>query len=181
MHTVRHDSVSMGSFLAFVGEVDVLLETDSNVWVNVKRFSFDPGGTDAQLLESLITQAQYGDDYVGEFSEEYALADQHGPYRRSAITPEAFELTEAGSAETELSAWLSNWVDKDAGQAARSRELLQTEVLTLLASGSVYRLPDLRDVAEHEWGCVTGTLGFHEFVVIDRTAGMLSLVVASDD
>jgi hypothetical protein len=35
--------------------------------------------------------------------------------------------------------------------------------------------------AEHEWGWVVGLIGFHEFVIIDRAAAMLTLLIASDD
>jgi hypothetical protein len=45
-----------------------------------------------------------------------------------------------------------------------------------------YQLPDLRDVAQHEWGSSVGSLtGFFEYVLIDRRAGSVALVVASDD
>lgn len=41
--------------------------------------------------------------------------------------------------------------------------------------------PDLRESAVHEWGWVVGHTGFHEIVIIDHAAAMLTLLVASDD
>jgi len=47
---------------------------------------------------------------------------------------------------------------------------------------AIYQLPDIRATAQHDWGDVVGMeAGFHEFVIIDRAAGELALVVASDD
>ncbi|MEN4449183.1 MAG: hypothetical protein EKK51_21110 [Mycolicibacterium sp.] len=63
------------------------------------------------------------------------------------------------------------------------REELDREVCAHIQRATViYRLPDIRATAQHDWGdIVGGDAGFHEFVVIDRTAGELALVVASDD
>lgn len=58
---------------------------------------------------------------------------------------------------------------------------LVAEVLPRLDGDSIYRLPDLRTTAEHEWGWVVGHAGFHEVVIIDRSAAILTLLVASDD
>jgi hypothetical protein len=44
-----------------------------------------------------------------------------------------------------------------------------------------YRLPDLRDTAQHDWGASVGADGFYEFVLIDRHTNVVALVVASDD
>ena len=43
------------------------------------------------------------------------------------------------------------------------------------------RLPDLRETSEQDWGWVVGTSGFHEVVIVERAASMLTLLVASDD
>ena len=53
--------------------------------------------------------------------------------------------------------------------------------MTLLQAERVYLLNNPGTDAEHEYGFVTGSLGFHELVVIDRASGCLHLVVASDD
>jgi hypothetical protein len=54
-------------------------------------------------------------------------------------------------------------------------------VFPLLSCDAVYRLADLRETAEHDWGWVVGTSGFHEFLAVDRTTERLRLIVASDD
>jgi hypothetical protein len=54
-------------------------------------------------------------------------------------------------------------------------------VYTLLHAGVLYKLSNPGADDEHKYGFVTGSLGFHEFVVIDRNTRSLHLVVASDD
>ena len=54
-------------------------------------------------------------------------------------------------------------------------------VFDLLPVGKVYTLSNPGDDAMHDYGAVTGGLGFHEFVVIDRANGTVHVVVASDD
>lgn len=51
----------------------------------------------------------------------------------------------------------------------------------LLRSGDLYKLDNPGAEDEHEYGCVTGSMGFHEFVVIDQNKRSVHLVVASDD
>jgi hypothetical protein len=46
---------------------------------------------------------------------------------------------------------------------------------------SCYQLPDMRDTAQHDWGYVVGSDGFHEFVLINRQTNNVALLVASDD
>ncbi|MCM3656864.1 hypothetical protein M3147_06310 [Agromyces mediolanus] len=57
-----------------------------------------------------------------------------------------------------------------------------SELLELLISSPGYghRLRN-PDEFRHEYSWVTGALGFHEFVAIDRRSGVLHLVVACDD
>ncbi|MFI8498740.1 hypothetical protein ACIGFK_09650 [Streptomyces sp. NPDC085524] len=49
----------------------------------------------------------------------------------------------------------------------------------MTAADRVHYLGGLGDEHWHDWGRVHDY--FHEFVVIDRTAGHLTLVVAADD
>ena len=51
----------------------------------------------------------------------------------------------------------------------------------LLGRGTVFALENPPDDAKHDWGDVVGRMGFHEFVVIDRSTRHLTLIVASDD
>lgn len=57
---------------------------------------------------------------------------------------------------------------------------LQQEVFArLTAADGIYYLSELGDDAIHDWGRVHGY--FHEFVLIDRSAGRITLIVAADD
>jgi hypothetical protein len=91
-----------------------------------------------------------------------------------------FEPVPAQAAGEELRGWVSSWVaaEEDGPEVEAT---LAAEVLPKLDGDSILRLPDLRESAEHEWGWVVGHTGFHEIVIIDRAAAMLTLLVASDD
>ncbi|MFD0227995.1 hypothetical protein ACWGPD_06555 [Streptomyces hirsutus] len=63
---------------------------------------------------------------------------------------------------------------------AELEEDLQQELFDRLsAADHVYYLNGLRDEAIHDWGRVHDH--FHEFVLIDRSAGRITLLVAADD
>jgi hypothetical protein len=47
--------------------------------------------------------------------------------------------------------------------------------------GDLYKLDNPGAEDEHEYGYVTGDMGFHEFVVIDRNTCSTHVIVASDD
>jgi hypothetical protein len=49
------------------------------------------------------------------------------------------------------------------------------------ADFAVFELPDLRSIAEHQWGGVVGMNGFLEYVAISADRNQLNLLVASDD
>lgn len=71
------------------------------------------------------------------------------------------------------------WTDPEFRQPPEVQRRLH-EVYRLLGSGNVYRLhnPRPEDEIDHP---VTGDMGFHEFVVIDRGTRRVHVVVASDD
>ena len=49
-----------------------------------------------------------------------------------------------------------------------------------MRAGKAYKLRNPGTAAEHEYGSVTGSMGFHEFIVVDRAAARLHVIVASD-
>ncbi|MCX4649683.1 hypothetical protein ACWGDS_41255 [Streptomyces sp. NPDC055059] len=49
----------------------------------------------------------------------------------------------------------------------------------LATADGIYYLSELGDEAIHDWGRVHDY--FHEFVLIDRSAGQITLIVAADD
>lgn len=147
------------------------------MWVSIKTFRCAPDASDEALLTALIAHRQYRDHYAGEDPEEQAQDDLHGPYWLAAITPSSFAPIDIGAATREIQAW----ADDFEGQGEESQRRLASQVFPLLAGDQIYRLADLRQTAEHEWGWVVGNAGFYEYVVIDRPNPRLSLLVASDD
>lgn len=136
--------------------------------------------SDRSLLASLIEHEQYHDHYAGQDPTEQSHHSLHGPYRLEAITPGVFEPVPGEAARDELRGWVSSWVVPEE-DGAEVEATLAAEVLPKLEGDSLLRLPDLRDSAEHDWGWVVGHTGFHEVVIVRRSAAMLTLLVASDD
>ncbi len=58
-------------------------------------------------------------------------------------------------------------------------ELQREVVARLTAADGIHYLGELGDEAVHDWGRVHDC--FHAFVLVDRSAGRISLVVAADD
>jgi hypothetical protein len=171
------------SDLRFTGET-LMHVPSSYAWISTKRFDFPAALVDDQLLGALISHAQYTDTYAGGAVDESAPGPNHGPYVLDAISVSTFIRTTARDARQQLSDWAQRC-------AVEGRPATQTELNAFLSHGLpmalgdpeavVYELPDLRSVAEHDWGWVVGQDGFHEFIVIDRTTLTLGLIVASDD
>lgn len=153
----------------------VHLDDGTYAWVSIRRFRVaDVEEDDRALLDALIAHPEYRDDYAGGGADP--TNEIHGPYRLGAITPETFEVSSSDEARRVI----QEWADEDEPQSLQTQDRLRQIVYPLLR-GTIYRLPDLRAHAEHEWGWVVGLRGFHEFVVIDRGDRTLALVVASDD
>lgn len=152
------------------------------MWVDAKHFSMSRDASDAALLQALLGHDQYRDHYAGGGPADQGQHDLHGPYQLCKVLAESFEPTSTGAAEEALRAWLLTEPEVDeASEREHLLSLLSSEVLPLLSHGTIYRLRDLRPDAEHEWGWVVGAGRFHEFVVINRDEGSLTLLVASDD
>jgi hypothetical protein len=151
-----------------------------DTWVDLKYFGIRPEVSNHSLLAHLIEHEQYHDHYAGQDPTEQSHHALHGPYRLEAISPGAFKSVAAQEAGQELREWVFSWVvPEEDGLEVEAK--LVAEVLPRLDGDSIFRLPDLRETAEHEWGWVVGHAGFHEFVIIDHAAAMLTLLVASDD
>ncbi len=162
--------------LVYKGEVFIDFRT-SRQWVVIKLFALPPEADDYQVLALLIRHIRYRDSYASrEFKDAKTI---HGPYWLGAITPEVFSPVSAEDAE----ALLRTWAEYAARLPAARRDEMERELYPRIRSATArYQLADLRETAEHDWGSSVGSgSGFHEFVLIDRPAGSLALVVASDD
>jgi hypothetical protein len=96
----------------------------------------------------------------------------------NAISPEVFSPVSAADAE----ALIRTWADYTVPLTGDDRVAMEREVYPRIQQAtSRYQLPDMRDTAQHDWGYVVGSDGFHEFVLIDRQINKVELLVASDD
>ncbi|SNT39832.1 hypothetical protein [Actinacidiphila glaucinigra] len=144
-------------------------------WVDIKQLRFSAKSlADRELLAALIGHEQFRDDYAGGG----VLPDgpRHGPYWLRLITPDLYEPVSQEKAVQIL--W--EWVEPLRDSPTKLEADLQREVFDrLTAADGIYYLSELGDEAIHDWGRVHEY--FHEFVLIDRSAGQITLVVAADD
>jgi hypothetical protein len=172
--------------LPFVGDEIVHLDSGTFMWVQLTRFLIEPDQDDRSLLESLIESPGYQHDYASPFPSRGGSEPSdwgiHGRWRIGAIHPDLFEPATAEAAKAEINAWAKDqeWTDPEYSQPADVIQRLES-IFTLLGSGPVLKLRNPPREAEHDYGFVTGNLGFHEFIVIDRVLHILHVIVASDD
>jgi hypothetical protein len=155
------------------------------MWVHLARLTIDPELDDAGLINALVAHRAFRVSFWDgdELGEEQITPDSiHGPYPLSRIHPPLFKLVDAVSAEAELFAWANDqeWNPPYAGQSAETMERLRAEVCALFRRGNVYQLSGLTEDDYAECTPVAW-MGFVEFIVIDRDAAELHLVVAADD
>lgn len=144
-------------------------------WVDIKRLRLPAESVgDKELLAALIGHEQFRDDYAGGGVLPEGL--RHGPYWVSAVTPNVYEAVGREWSALILWEWANQFEDVPANLATE----LQREVFDLLAAAErIYYLSELGDEAIHDWGRVHSD--FHEFVLIDRSSGQITLLVAADD
>ncbi|WP_225637152.1 hypothetical protein [Streptomyces solaniscabiei] len=144
-------------------------------WVDIKQFRFSAASVDdAELLDALIEHEQFRDDYAG--GGVLPEGTRHGPYWLRLIAPGLYGLT----SQQKTLQFLREWVNPLGDAPTELATALQREVFDrVAAAGGIYYLSELGDEAIHDWGRVHEH--FHEFVLIDRAAGQLALVVAADD
>jgi hypothetical protein len=171
------EAVPIEDRLSYQGEVFVNFRNSTYQWVSIKLFALPADVDDYTLLRLLIGHVRYRDSYGGTGDKD--METIHGPYWLYAISPERFSPISTPDAE----ALIRTWAEYAAPLPDARREEMERELYSRLRNAtSRYQLPDLRDTAEHDWGSSVGSLtGFFEFVLIDRRAGSVALVVASDD
>lgn len=170
--------------LTLVGSDIVHLDRQTFMWVQLTHFAIGLEQGDDALLASLIESPAYAHDYASPFPSEGVPVDVgiHGRWRLSEISTDMFSPTTAAQAQDDLQRWANEqeWTNPDYQQPAEVMRRLEC-VDALLRSGRVYKLRNPGPDAEHAYGAVTGTLGFHEFVAIERSMATVHLIVASDD
>ncbi|MFJ4029377.1 hypothetical protein ACIPWF_18255 [Paenarthrobacter sp. NPDC089989] len=170
--------------LPLVGDEVVHLDSGTFMWVQLTRFLIDPDQDDQSILESLIESPGYQHDYASPFpsATEVRAWGIHGRWVIDAIQPGLFEPSTAEAAKAEIAIWANDqeWTDPQYSQPFEVIQRLET-IYTLMGSGTVLKLRNPPRESEHDYGFVTGNLGFHEFIVIDRILRTLHVIVASDD
>jgi len=144
-------------------------------WVDIKHLRLPAesvGGR--ELLAALIGHEQFRNDYAG--GGVLAEGSRHGPYWLRLVTPDVYEAVSREKSARVL--W--EWANQFGGVPTTLEADLQQEVFDRLAAADhIYYLRGLGDEAIHDWGRVH--VDFHEFVLIDRSAGRITLLVAADD
>jgi hypothetical protein len=172
----RLESVSPPVEEQLVYQDKIVILLPAYQWFSIKLFRLpDEPIDDREALGLLLRHVRYRDSYASSVFEDSVSI--HGPYCLDAITTGSFTAADPESVQTTLRAWSGQVVpvpDIERDQAERE---LYARVRT---ATSCYRLV-LGPEAQHDWGWVVGMTGFYEFVLIDRRAGTLALVVASDD
>lgn len=163
--------------LVYQREVFVNFRNHTYQWVSIKLFSLPDDADDHDVLALLIRHVRYRDSYGGTGDKD--METIHGPYWLYAITPEVFSPVSAFDAET----LIRTWAEYAAPLSDGCRHEMESELYPRIRGAtSRYQLPDLRDIAQHEWGSSVGAItGFFELVLIDRRTKSVTLVVASDD
>ncbi|SIN41224.1 hypothetical protein [Micromonospora cremea] len=162
--------------LTYTGHLFINFANQTFQWVHINRFGLPATDEpDVALLAALTGHDSFGDNYAtgpGPGGDP----ERHGPYWRDQITPDCYDLIEAGIAER----CLRSWAEQFAPVPGRVRPELQRAVYQPLhAADRVYQLRDLGPAAFHDWGGVHND--FHEFVLVDRTSRTLAQIVAADD
>ena len=178
----------------FVNADVVHMDKHTFMWVQQTHFTFDAACDDGAVLAELIACDAYDHDYASPFESNPHYAspfpsspqppnDQiHGRWRLDAVNVERFHPISSDAAVSVIDKWANEqeWLDSDYRQPDDVMARLEP-VYELLRSGSVLQLDNPGDDALHDYGWVTGKMGFHEFVVLDRSSGSLHVIVASDD
>ena len=171
--------------LEFVGHDCVRMGEGTWAWVKLEHFTFDVAHEDRAVLADLISCDPYAWDFATAPAPPHPLWLEppriHACWPLEAIAVDHFRPISAEDAISVIDTWVNEneLLDSDSEQPEDVRVRLES-VYGLLRSGSVLQLDNPGDDARVD-GWVTGVMGFHEFVVLDRDGGSSHLIVASDD
>ncbi|MGW7456688.1 hypothetical protein [Streptomyces sp. NPDC054797] len=143
-------------------------------WVHIKRFHLSPvSPADQDLLAALIAHPEFRDTYDGA---GVWLEPRHGQWWSDRITPGTYTAVDQASAAGTIHTWATSGVPLPPGLDARLHEAVYAPIRH---ATSRYALGALPENAQHDYGPIH--IEFHEFVLIDRRLGTLTLLVAADD
>ena len=142
-------------------------------WVHMKLFGLSAELDDPSALACLLESSYYRDGYCGPEARNCGVL--HGPYVIEQMRVSDFVATNAADASAELRGWAEYYSKLDEPQ----REELELHVYSRMGRATtVYRLARLPKDRRADY-----EINFHftEFVLLDREAGELALVVGTDD
>ncbi|MFE7512261.1 hypothetical protein ACFU8I_13745 [Streptomyces sp. NPDC057540] len=143
--------------------------------VDLKHLRLPAQSGEAQeLLSALIGHEQFRDDYAG--GGVLSEVARHGPYWLRLVAPDVYEAVSRERTGCVLWGWVNQFGDVPDELEADVRQ----EVFGRVEAADHISYPSgLGNGAIHDWGRVHEH--FHEFVLIDRSAGRITLLVAADD
>jgi len=170
--------------LVFAGSKYLPMADDSYMWILAIRFDISGDACDEEVLSAIISSPQYGYDFASPFdgSASPNQPDIHGRWWRRHIGSDRFLRCAPERAVEVIRSWAEdqNRTDPNIVEPPGAKQHLN-DTYALLRTGEVYELNNPPAEHEHDYGWVMGAMGFHEFVVIDRTHRTTTLVVACND
>lgn len=140
----------------------------------------DGAAPDADLVAGLLEQPQYAHDYASPLNPLWHFLDEpvHGRWLLTEITPDRFRPCTGEEADEVLRGWAGQYWGDEFPEQARAALATASE---LLRRGTLLRLDNPGQDARSPEIVLTGSNGFHEFLVVDRERAELHVVVATDD
>jgi hypothetical protein len=157
--------------LTHTGNKFINFSDGSFQWVWMDHYRLPVAVDDQDALAAMIEHELFGDNHAG--GDPGDDPTRHGPYWRDRISVDSYEVVEAGTAESVL----RTWADEVNPPPDKVLDDLDATYRLLHTADRVYRLRDLGEEAQHDWGATLDT--FHEFVLI--SPGKLTVVIAGSD
>ncbi len=143
-------------------------------WLDITRFLFDPDIVDLSTLHALVRNAYYCDDSQVPGSPVMRRGTRHGPYRIDCFDTDSFELSDRPSAEETLHRWAET---SSRSPERRYPRPIHVAEQVLAAASTIFELRELPETCEHDLG--RSLEDFHEFVLLNRHDGVLTVLVAA--
>lgn len=175
----RTTATGPDSTLTYIDETVIVFANNTYQFIVLREFDLPAGESldDRDVLTALIANRHYRGSFVGTGDGDDTI---HGNYQVRAITAESFLPVSATDAESLLHTWAEyTSVLPDGVRTAIERDVYPR----INKATAVFQLPKLPPEAwETEWRLALGNAtGFHEFVLIDRARGVVTLLIATDD